>query len=64
MDLMAFKTSDLNVQVSQKLDSCLIRASRNNLSEIHISWSTSHFSLLILVMKSKKRSWFSPPDCY
>ena len=37
MDLMTFKTVDLNVQRSQELDFRLIITSKNNLSEIPIS---------------------------
>ena len=64
MDLMAFQSSDFNVPMSQELDSSLITASKNNLFEIHISLSTSHYYLLFQVMKSKKRSWFLPPNYY
>ena len=37
MDLMTFKTVDLNVQRSQELDFRLITTSKNNFSEIPIS---------------------------
>ena len=50
--------------MSQELDSHFVTGPKNNLFELHISWSMSHYSLLIQVMKSKKRSWFLPPNYY
>ena len=40
VDLMTFQTIDYNLRTSQELDCCLIKASKNNLSEIHISRPT------------------------
>ena len=40
VDLMTFQTIDYNLRTSRELDFRLIKASKNNLSEIHISRPT------------------------
>ena len=48
LDLMAFQTiDDQNERTSQELDFRLITTSKNNCSEIFISWPTPQYSLSV-----------------